>query len=247
MMEAQVQAALEGAGETGGLRVVVSVPEGEKIAKKTFNPNLGIEGGISILGTSGIVRPMSEEALIASIRLDLQVHAAAGVKDIIVSPGNYGADFSRDVLGLDLSHSVQCSNYIGATIDMAVELGFRSFMLVGHVGKLAKVAAGVMNTHSRVADGRAEVLAAHAALCGADREAVAAILSSVTTDAIIPKLDEGGLREPVMASVSQAIDRQLKHRAGESLHIEALFFSNVYGILGKTPGAEELLRLYSFS
>ena len=104
--------------------MVVSVPEGETIAKKTFNPNLGIEGGISILGTSGIVRPMSEDALIASIRLDMQVHAAAGIKDLVVSPGNYGADFSREVLGLDLSRSAQCSNYVGAAIDMAAELGF---------------------------------------------------------------------------------------------------------------------------
>ena len=244
MIEAQVREAMGAAGCSGGLKVILSVPEGEKIAKRTFNPNLGIEGGISILGTSGIVRPMSEDALIASIKLDLQVHAAAGVKDIVVSPGNYGADFSRDVLGLDLSHSVQCSNYIGATIDMAVELGFRSFLLVGHVGKVAKIAAGVMNTHSRVADGRAEVLAAHAALFGADRETVAAILTSVTTDAIIPKLDAANLREPVMESIARAVDKHLKHRAGENLKIEALFFSNVYGILGKTPGAEELMRLY---
>lgn len=244
MIEAQVSEAAKAAGCSDGLKVIVSVPEGERLARKTFNPNLGIEGGISILGTSGIVRPMSEDALIASIKLDLQVHSAAGIRDIVVSPGNYGADFSRDVLGLDLSHSVQCSNYIGAAIDMAVELGFRSFLLVGHVGKVAKIAAGVMNTHSRVADGRAEVLAAHAALCGADRETVTAILSSVTTDAIIPKLDAAGLREPVMESIAQAVDRQLKRRAGDKLRIEALFFSNVYGVLGRTPGAAELMARY---
>lgn len=244
MIEAQVTEAMQKAGFSGGLRVVISVPEGEAIAKKTFNPNLGIVGGISILGTSGIVRPMSEEALVASIRLDLQVHAAAGVQDLLVCPGNYGADFSRDVLGLDLSSSVQCSNYIGAALDMAVELGFRSLLLVGHAGKLLKLAAGIMNTHSRMADGRAEVLAAHAALCGADRELVAAILSSVTVDAVIPLLDAAGLREPVMRSAAQAVDRHLKRRAGENLWIEAMFFSNAYGILGRTAGADELTALH---
>lgn len=244
MIEAQVTEAMQKAGFSGGLRVVISVPEGEAIAKKTFNPNLGIVGGISILGTSGIVRPMSEEALVASIRLDLQVHAAAGVQDLLVCPGNYGADFSRDVLGLDLSSSVQCSNYIGAALDMAVELGFRSLLLVGHAGKLLKLAAGIMNTHSRMADGRAEVLAAHAALCGADRELVAAILSSVTVDAVIPLLDAAGLREPVMRSAAQAVDRHLKRRAGENLRIEAVFFSNAYGILGRTAGADELTALH---
>lgn len=244
MIRTQVLEALQRAGASGGLEVVISVPEGERIAKKTFNPNLGIVGGISILGTSGIVRPMSEEALIASIRLDMQVRAASGVRDLLVSPGNYGADFSRDVLGLDMSSSVQCSNYIGAAIDMAVELGFRSFLLVGHAGKLVKMAAGIMNTHSRTADGRGEVLAAHAALCGADRETVAAVLSSVATDEVIPLLDKAGLRTPVMDSIALAVDRHLKGRAGEDLQIEAMFFSNVYGILGRTPGAEALISLH---
>ncbi len=244
MIGAQAAEALQKAGPAGGLRVVVSVPEGEAIAKKTFNPNLGIVGGISILGTSGIVRPMSEEALIASIRLDMQVHAAAGVRDLLVSPGNYGADFSRDVLGLDMSAGVQCSNYIGAAVDMAVELGFRSLLLVGHAGKVVKLAAGIMNTHSRTADGRGEVLAAHAALCGAGRETVAAILSSVTTDEVIPLLDQAELRKPVMDSISLAVDRHLKGRAGEGLRIESMFFSNVYGILGQTPGADALISLH---
>ena len=246
MIARQAREALAAAGDPGGLRLTVWAPEGEKIAKKTFNPNLGIVGGISILGTSGIVKPMSEEALVASIRLEMQMHAAAGVKDLLVSPGNYGADFSREVLGLDMSRSVQCSNFIGAAIDMAVELGFRSFLLVGHVGKVAKVAAGIMNTHSRVADGRAEVLAAHAALCGADRETVAAIMESVTTDAVIPRLDEAGLRRDVMDSVARAVDRQLKRRAGE-MAIEAMFFSNVYGILGETPGARDMMKQYEIT
>lgn len=242
MIARELTAALEGR-DCPGLAAVISVPGGQDIAKRTFNPNLGIVGGISILGTSGIVRPMSEEALVESIRLELSVRAAEGAGTVILTPGNYGRDFSRDVLGLELEDSVQCSNYIGQTIDLAVGLGFRRILLVGHAGKLVKAAAGAMNTHSRVADGRAETLAAYAALHGADRETVAALLDSPTTDAAIPLLDRAGVREPVMVSISRALEARLRRRAGEGVEIEALFFSNVYGVLGRTSGAAGMIEL----
>ena len=84
----------------GGLKVTISVPEGEKIARKTFNPRLGIVGGISILGTSGIVEPMSEKALIDSIRVEMTQHAAMGEQYMLVTPGNYGADYLREHMEL---------------------------------------------------------------------------------------------------------------------------------------------------
>ena len=240
MIAAQAQAALEAAGCGGGLRVVISVPQGEALAQKTFNPRLGIVGGISILGTSGIVRPMSEAALIDSLRLEQDMQAAAGVQDILVTPGNYGETFARETLGLSMAHSCTCSNYVGEAIDHAAGLGFRSLLLVGHIGKLCKVAAGVMNTHSRVADARRETLAAHTALCGGDRETVEAVFRTITTDDAIDCLDRAGLRGPVMASLARELDLQLKRRAGEGMEIEAIFFSNRFGILGRTPGAEKL-------
>ena len=139
MIQEQLEAAAARAGYAGGLRAVISVPTGEALAGRTFNPRLGIEGGISILGTSGIVRPMSEAALLDSLYLEMDQQRAAGARDIVVTPGNYGEAFAREKLGLSLARWCTCSNYIGAAIDHAAGAGFRSVLLVGHLGKLIKV------------------------------------------------------------------------------------------------------------
>ena len=244
MIAEQLESAAAKAGYTGGLRAVISVPEGEALAKRTFNPRLGIVGGISILGTSGIVKPMSEAALLDSLYLEMDQRRAAGTEDLLLTPGNYGESFAREVLGLNLDRWCMCSNYLGAAIDHAAGAGFRSVLVVGHLGKLIKAAAGCMNTHSKTADARRETLTAHAALAGADRALLRALFDSPTTDAGVELLKQAGLLGPVMASIGEALDGQLKRRAGEGLTIEALFFSNQYGILGKTPGAERLLALH---
>ena len=218
--------------------------QGEALAEKTFNPRLGIQGGISILGTGGIVRPMSEEALVASLRLELDTIRARGAEHVLVTPGNYGEDFSREVLGLDLKNWALCSNYVGEAIDHAAVLGFRSFLLVGHLGKLAKVAGGAMNTHSRSADGRRETLAAHTALAGGDRALVEQVFESTATDRVVELLEAAGLREAVMASLSRALGENLRRRAGGEMVIEGMFFSNKWGVLGATPGAAALLALH---
>ena len=240
MIKEQIQAVLASAGASHGVRMVISVPEGEKLAGRTFNPRLGIEGGISILGTTGIVRPMSEAALVDSVRLELDMAWAAGGRDVVVTPGNFGETFARETLHLALNCHAQCSNYIGEAIDYAAGLGFSSLLLVGHLGKLIKVAAGSMNTHSRVADGRRECLTAHAALCGAGRDTLVQLFQATTTDAGIEILDEVGLREPVMASIARSLEQMLKQRAGV-METGAIFFSQKYGMLGKTARAEELL------
>ena len=243
MIRRQLEEALARHGALCGLSAIISVPGGEALARKTFNPRLGIQGGISILGTSGIVRPMSEEALIQSLYLEQDSLYARGVRDLLVTPGNYGEDFSREVLGLRLNKWALCSNYVGAAIDHAAGLGFHSFLLVGHLGKLVKVAGGAMNTHSKTADGRRETLAAHTAMAGGSRALVQKVFDSPTTDAAVAALREAELHEPVLASIAVALEENLRHRAGE-MEIGALFFSNQYGILGKTPGADRLLSLH---
>ncbi len=241
MIREQALTACAEAGYAGGLDVVVSIPAGVELAARTFNPRLGIEGGISVLGTSGIVRPMSEDALVASLELEMRVQREAGWRDLLVAPGNYGRDFAADTLGLDVGPCIQCSNYLGATIDAAVRLGFRSLLFVGAFGKMVKVAAGIMNTHSRVADGRRETLAAHAAMAGADRDLVAKIMGSATTDEVLPWLGEAGILRETMGSLAAALERQLSHRAGSGLEVQAVFFSPAWGELGRTSGAGELL------
>lgn len=231
----------------GGLLVTISIPAGVELAAKTFNPRLGIEGGISVLGTGGIVRPMSEDALISSIELEMKTLRARGVVDLLVVPGNYGRDFACGQLSLDMDQAVSCSNYFGATLDAAVVLGFERVLIVGHIGKMAKVAGGIMNTHSRVADCRVEVLAAHAALVGAPQEVVASIMEAATTDAALDALIECGLADATMASLMNRLADKLAHRSAGVAQVEAIVFSNVHGVLGKTPGADELAEVFASS
>ena len=229
-------------GYQGGFSVIISAPEGKKLAAKTFNPRLGIENGISILGTSGVVEPMSEKALTDTIFLEMKMLKENGIDRCYVVPGNYGRDFLAEQLGVDADQAVKCSNYIGETIDAAVNLEMRSLLLIGHIGKLIKVAAGVMNTHSRQADCRMEVLAAYAVAEGASAECVQAILSCITTTEALELLKEKGILSGVMERVMERIDFHLRHRAGGSLQVEAIVFSTEDGILGKTKRAEALLK-----
>ena len=247
MIAEQVENVLEEAPAfEKGLLVTISIPAGVELAAKTFNPRLGIEGGISVLGTGGIVRPMSEDALISSIELEMKTLRARGVVDLLVVPGNYGRDFACGQLELDMDQAVSCSNYFGATLDAAVVLGFERVLIVGHIGKMAKVAGGIMNTHSRVADCRVEVLAANAALVGASQEVVASIMEAATTDAALDALIECGLADATMASLMERLADKLAHRSG-TVQVEAIVFSNVHGVLGKTPGADELAEVFASS
>ncbi len=243
MIEEQVQLVCDEFCCEDGLTVTISIPGGAGAAAKTFNPMLGITGGLSILGTSGIVEPMSEQAIVDTIAVQQRQAAASGAKGLILTPGNYGGDFLRDA-GLDLAGVpvVKCSNFIGDALDIAAGQRFEQVLLVGHIGKLVKLAGGVMNTHSRYADCRTELFCAHAAICGADAALCRSLMESVTTDACIALLDSAGLREVVTASLLDAIQRHLERRAAGSFEAGAVMFSNVYGLLGMTEKAKEILE-----
>lgn len=233
-------------GFKGVLSIEISVPGALSVADRTFNERLGILGGISILGTSGMVEPMSESALLDTIRLELRQKIQADEGMLLVTPGNYGGAFVRDVLGLRLGQAVKCSNYIGSAMDMAVEEGARGFLLIGHGGKLIKLAAGIMNTHSSMADGRMEILAAYGAACGAEQELSKQILEAVTVDEGLRLLESReGLREQVMVRIMERLEFHLKRRSGHRLRAEAVVFTNERGILGRTSGAEEMLGYFT--
>ena len=243
MIEEELRQVCEDNGYGGGLRVVISAPEGVEIAKRTFNPRLGIVGGISILGTTGIVEPMSDDAVVQTIRAELSMRSASGKKTVLLTPGNYGARFIREELGLDQKIAVTTSNFIGDAFSIAAEKGFSGTLLVGHVGKLIKLAGGMFNTHSRYGDCRAEIMACHAGLCGAPVSVIRRITESVMTDDMLAILDAAGLREQVMESVMRKIERNIEDRRFGQTSTGVIVFSKEYGVLGMTSEAEKLLDL----
>ena len=244
MITQEVLSAMKQYGYEKPLRVVISIPDGSAIAPKTFNPRLGIEDGISVLGTSGIVEPMSDRALIDTMYTEMDSRKANGYKDLLVFFGNYGADFTRDEMKIDISTAVTCSNFVGELLDYAVLKGFESVLIVGHSGKLIKLAQGVMNTHSKYADCRSEFLALQAMFHGASSAVGKEIYQSLTTDEMTKILKREGLFEAVMEEAARKIDFYMQKRVHGKLKTGAILFSNVYGILGETTGAEELLKLH---
>ena len=242
MIEQAVREALDQIEEVRGVDVVISVPEGEALAQKTFNPRLGIVGGISILGTSGIVEPMSEEALVDSIRLEIRQSKALGDGRLILAPGNYGTDFLRDTFGVGEERIVKVSNYIGKALDTAVEVGFTEVLLAGHIGKLIKLSGGIMNTHSREGDGRAELMAACALRAGADSDTARVILECVTTDEMLRIIREKGLLDRALEVMAQRIDLYVTARVKGLLTVGVLVFSDGYGPLCATGPAKDWIR-----
>lgn len=227
----------------GSLWIEISVPKGEELCQRTFNPRLGIVGGISILGTSGIVEPMSSQALLDTIQLELGQRRALGFDYVAVSPGNYGLDFMKKTYGYDLDRSVKCSNFIGATIDQAVTLGFRNMLLTGHIGKLVKVAGGIMNTHSKEADCRMELLAAFSIKEQVDRMQVGKILDCATAEEAIPILEESGKLQQVMDRIVERICYYMERRAEGKMNIDCILYASAFGELAKSRGAEKWFTL----
>ena len=241
MIEEAVREALEETEEVPGVDVIVSVPEGVALAQKTFNPRLGIVGGISILGTSGIVEPMSEEALVDSIRLEIRQRKALGETRLILAPGNYGLDFLREKLGVGEDCVVKVSNYIGKALDAAAEAGFQEVLLAGHIGKLVKLSGGIMNTHSREGDGRAELMSACALRAGADADTARKILDCVTTDEMLRIIREKGLLNGAMTIMAERIDLYVNARVKGLLTVGVLVFGEM-GLLCATPAAKDWIE-----
>ena len=228
----------------GGFKVTISIPEGLEIAKKTFNPRLGIVGGLSVLGTSGIVEPMSERALIDTIYVEMDVQKSKGNENLVVFFGNYGQDFAKNTLKLSIGDAVTCSNFVGEVLDYAVFKGFKSVLLIGHSGKLVKLSQGVMNTHSKYADCRTDALALYAMFEGAPKDIGLEIASALTTDEAVKILKREQLDEAVLHRINERIDYYMQQMVHGKIKTAALMFSNAHGVLGKTSSAEELIRLH---
>lgn len=227
----------------GGLSVVISVPNGEELAKKTFNPRLGIVGGISILGTTGIIEPMSEQALVDTIRVELRHRRANGAEYVLLTPGNYGSDYIQKEIGIDPKTAVLTSNFIGDALDICKELGFRGALLIGHIGKLVKIAGGMLNTHSKYGDCRMDIMAAHAGAAGLSSSKMEEMLDCATCDDAIRILKECDLCTQTLDRISNRISFIMDHRVAGEMKTGAILFSKEYGFLSETKDARSLLKL----
>ena len=236
-------AAREELGEKRGINIVISVPEGERIAKLTYNPRLGIVGGISILGTSGVVTPMSESSWKHSISIEMNIHRKRGDNTIVLVPGNYGEDFAKDELGIPNAKIVQMSNFVGYVLHETQRLGFTKVLIVGDLGKMIKVAGGIFSTHSKDADARAEIMVANLALMGGLPTAfLRKINQCLTTISMIKMIDEAGYQD-----VYQMIADKIKLRAEKLLahrephvEIDAVIFSRESGFLAASKPFQEI-------
>lgn len=245
MITREVLETAEKYGYSGGFRVEISVPNGEEIAKKTYNPRMGIVGGISIIGTSGIVEPMSNSALIETIRVEAKMRRADGYKNLLLTLGNYSESFIQRSMPFALQKSVKCSNFIGEAIDIALETGFERVLIIGHIGKLVKLGAGIMNTHSAQADGRMEVLVTCGLLAGADSELLKKLPDCATVDAALEILKSGGYMDKTLEVLAKRAEYYLNAKVKNSIEIGAVMFSDKLGVRVKTSLAGRLITLIS--
>lgn len=244
MISAELQKIKEDFDMKEGFYAEVILPMGKELAHKTFNPRLGIEGGLSVLGTSGIVEPMSEAAIVESIRLQLSQKRNQGKTSIIITPGNYGADFIRAIADVKDEDVIKCSNYIGETIDMLCDMEYEEVLFISHIGKFIKVAGGIMNTHSREADCRMEILTANAIKSGIKIDDARRLLECVNTDDGIDVLKSCGLAERTMDVIGEKIDFYINNRSYGKFKSGTIVFSNKHGILCKCGNADEIIRKY---
>jgi len=227
---------------TRGFAIVISVPEGLEISKRTFNSRLGIVGGISIIGTSGIVEPMSEKAMIDTMRVEMKVHMGTGEEYLIAVPGNYGKDFLETYPDIPDESAIKCSNFIGEALDSALEFNAKGILFVGNLGKLVKVAGGIMNTHSKYADCRMEILASASVTAGLDIRDIKKILDCITTDDALDIIHAAGKMGDVCKILSEKTAFHLDNRVRGKIETAAIVFSSKYGKLFETENAKRIIK-----
>jgi cobalt-precorrin-5B (C1)-methyltransferase len=214
-------------GPERGADVVIFAPEGEERALRTYNSRLGIMGGISILGTTGIVTPMSEESWKRTLAIELEQKRENGLDKVIFVPGNHGERFVREQLQVDTQLVVTMSNFVGYMLQEAERLAFHHVVMVGHLGKLIKVAAGIFHTHSHIADGRMETLVTHLALAGAPNELLQQVYHCLTTEAAMELIAQAGYESVYDAIATKIVERvqQMMRYSPQPFTCDVILFS----------------------
>ena len=223
-----------------GCKVTISVPEGHNLAKKTLNHTLGIEGSISIIGTTGIVKPMSEEGFKNSLVPQLKVMKSNGCDTAILVPGRIGQDIAEQTLNLHKNQMAETSNFIGFMMDQAAHIGFKKILVIGHIGKLIKLASGSFHTHNRMSDGRMETLVAFAALEGASQAVCQEIYDCQTTEAAMQIIDREGLQAVYTRIVERATLRSERYIANEA-HVGIIIATLDGDIITMSQRAKDIL------
>lgn len=217
-----------------GLEVIISVPRGREIARQTFNSRIGVVDGISILGTTGIVEPKSLEAYKASLALQLDVLKAAGYSKAVLVLGYVGEKFCKETLGLKEDAIIKIGDHVGFILDECAKKNIKEILLVGHIAKLAKVAAGQFNTHCQFGDARIETLVAYAKLCGAEGEVIQKISEQKTAEAAVDILREGRLGK-VFNKLAQGVVERISQDIDSSLRVTCGVLSLPGELLGSYP------------
>ncbi len=221
-----------------GFYVEIFCPEGEKVALKTYNPKLGITGGISILGTTGVVKPMSEDAYKKTLSLKMSVISSEGGESAVMTPGNYGSSFIEANYRIDPDLVITTGNYIGYMIDEAVKFRIKNVLLIGHIGKLIKVAGGIFNTHSRTADCRSEIFAAHHTLFCGNGDLVRELMSANTTDDCVRIVKDPDF----YGYICDTIKKRCSDYSYGEINFEVIIFNLECGILGRSANCDDMLK-----
>lgn len=223
-----------------GVEVTITVPEGEKVAEKTQNAKLGIVGGISILGTTGVVKPLSMEACRRSLVPQIDVALARGYELVFFVPGNIGERFAKQLFNVADDQIVQTGDFVGYMVDKAVEKGVREVVFLGHSGKLVKLAAGIFNTHHKMGDARNEVIAAYAGAAGANTKAIQQILQANTTEEATEILQQADLQQATYDKIAQRVNLRLTERTKSKIRFSIIIVSMEGKIIGRDQNARGL-------
>ncbi len=215
-----------------------------RITATSFNKS--DENNTTISGAGGVVVPISQNDILLQIASSLHEQYERDIRNIIAVPGNFAHKYMQDSIHISMVNCIRCRNYIGNTLDMASQIGMENFLLVGNASKLLRLAAGIMDTHSWVADGRREVLALHTLMVGGNPAQVRKLQELATTDQMLLKLTEWGMRNQVMTSVCARISEYINIRIGGSkMQVGVVPMHHSYGILSQTPNISKVLAAVS--